>query len=312
MAQETHEVPDPSVAPAPSVVPVLVDLDGDAGPAVRRWLEQTPTLEPIDRETAGLVRASALVTVGGRVPDPDDPPAVLFVPDGLDAVQAATAASRVDAAAVLAWPGDRNRLDEVVRKLSQRATAGARATTLRVGGASGGVGTTTVAAALAGLLAWRGRSTLLVTHPGQVVPADRVIPSTDLAGAGVWSSATPVPGLPGLRAIHVDGASHRTEVDGGDALVVHDVGVDPEVDVLVARRDRAGVAAIASTVAAAVVLVDAGVAPRASVTRAAGRRPVLPVVWSTRVARAAWQGRLPASLPGAWLRALEPLAVRVA
>jgi len=107
--------------------------------------------------------------------------------------------------------------------------------------------------------------------------------------------------------LRVSGPPADADIDPAPAsLVIRDTGVTEDVDVLVLRRDAAGVAALRDAVAAVVVVVDHGLAPIRAVRAAAGNRRVVSVPWSARVARAAIVERVPAGLPGAWLRALAP------
>jgi hypothetical protein len=94
-------------------------------------------------------------------------PTVLLVGDDDSGTAAAGAACRLRPGAVVAWPEDRDRLSAVVAELLVAARSAATATcTLRVGGASGGVGTSTIVLALAGLIGWSGRHTLAAVRPG--------------------------------------------------------------------------------------------------------------------------------------------------
>lgn len=236
------------------------------------------------------------------------PPAVLLVGEGADPAEAARAALRTGAMAALRWPAERDRLPGIARRAAARDTAGSTEVAgITVGGAAGGVGTTTVALALAGLAAWWGDPTLVITHGAAPAPTGPPREAADLAGAGTWETAAPAPGCPRLRLVRTAGPTPGAAVDPGAArLVVRDVGVDPDADVLVLRRDAAGLAALSRTGCAVAVLVDAGVAPLRAVRSAAGRRRLAVVPWSARVARAGLAGRVPSGLPGRWLAALRP------
>ena len=168
------------------------------------------------------------------------------------------------------------------------------------------MGTTTVTLALAGLAAWRGTASLAAVRGTGLAP--RLVPTAALAGIGVWASAEPLPGVPGARAVRLDDRDPVPEpTDPRIGMLLVDAGVDPEVDVLVCRPDAAALELLSVTTAAAVVLVGEGPATARELRRAAAGRPGIVLPWSARVARAGLAGRVPAGLPGAWLRRLTPL-----
>lgn len=291
-------------------LPVELALTGRHADAVRRWVEGTLGWQPVDGATAGLVPPAVVVLdLDAAVASREDGgvPVVLLVDDDADVSRVADAAMVLGPDAVVAWPSQRDalvsRVDEVLGRAREVRGAGH---TLRVGGSAGGAGTTTIVYALAGLAAWRGARTLAAVR-GTGLPA-RPMPAAALAGADVWSRADEVPGVPDCRAVRiVDDDTVPDTVDVTiDALVV-DLGVAVDVDVLVCRPDRAALETVAATTAAAIVVVGTGpVLPRELGRVAAGRRAVH-VPWSARVARAGLAGRLPAGLPGSWLRRLSPL-----
>lgn len=240
--------------------------------------------------------------VAGAIAEPG-PADVLLLTSGDGAVDAARAAVACAAPQVVSWPDDR----EALRAMSAQPPAPRAVDRIEVGGSSGGVGTTTVAAALAGLAAWQGQDTLLLSCPGGPLPDGApTVAAEDLVGIHTWSASTVVPGVANLRCLGVVG--EVAELDPGDAaMVLVDRGVRHDVDVLVVRRDRAGLDALARTTAAVVVVLDHGIAPPAAVRDAIGTRRFVVVPWSRRVARAGWEGRLPAGLPGTWLDTLRPV-----
>ena len=63
---------------------------------------------------------------------------------------------------VIAWPHDRGRLLEAPLRVHATRRTGAGPPVLRIAGCAGGVGTSTVALALGGLLAWSGRPAVVV------------------------------------------------------------------------------------------------------------------------------------------------------
>jgi hypothetical protein len=208
---------------------------------------------------------------------------------------------------VLGWPRDRDRLAEVAAELlaapRQRATSGSP---LVVGGGAGGVGTTTVALGLAGLRAWAGAQTLVGVR-GLGLPW-RGVPTAALGGSDLWAVAEHAAGLELLRIVRL--LDHDRVPDLADPAIealVLDAGPDPDADVLVCRPDAAGLAAVQATTAAAVVVIGDGPATHRALLAAAGGRRLLRLPWSARVARAGATGRLPAGLPGSWVRRLRPL-----
>jgi hypothetical protein len=77
---------------------------------------------------------------------------------------------------------------------------------------------------------------------------------------------------------------------------------------LVFRPGAAGLGALADTTAAVVIVVGDGPASPRAVAEAIGGRRRIDLPWSVRVGRAGLVGRVPASLPGSFVRALLPLA----
>jgi hypothetical protein len=184
----------------------------------------------------------------------------------------------------------RDQLPEVVDGLLRRPTwraAGPRV--LRVGGAAGGVGTTTVALALAGLLGWQGDGTLALVRPPAAVPALRVVPGEAVGAADLWARADELPAVPRGRVLGIVGGEVPVPADPRIVAAVIDAGVDDDVDVLVCRPDAAGLAGLAATTAAAVVLVGPGRRrPRTWCGRlaaAGGRRAVVGTGRPRRAAR---------------------------
>lgn len=292
----------------PSAVPVALDLRGRLSDGVRRAVEAHGWLV-VDEATASLI-PPVVRLADVTAPSGDGTPTVLLVAPDDPPTDAAEACLRVRPTAVVAWPDERHVLVGAVTA----ATAAPRQRTasavlLRVGGAGGGVGTTTVALALAGLSAWRGQATLVTSGDAVLLPPG--VPGIDpsaLAAPDLWGRAAPVEGVPGARAVRTTAPPFEaTLADPSVATAVLDLGVADEVDVLVVRPDAAGMAALERTAAAAVVVVGEGpVSARALASAVGGRRRVdLP--WSRRVARAAVVGRVPAALPGRAVRSLLPL-----
>lgn len=253
-----------------------------------------------------LPAAIALVDVGAR--PVAGTPSILLVRDDDPPVRAARAASAADA--VVRWPDERGRLDaEAARLLDRTGPGRATATTVRLGGAAGGVGTTTVALALGGLLAWGGRPALVVASGAVPLPDVPVVDPAALSAHRTWDAAVQVAGVPDLRVLGAGPGPRAPATVPDGAIVIRDDGVAADVDVLVCCRDRAGLAALDATAAGAAVVVDRGAVPWSAWTRATrGQARQVHLDWSVRVGRAGVLQRVPASLPGRWLRGLAPLA----
>lgn len=283
-------------------LPVRLRVGGPHAAAIRRYVD-TLGWQPVeDDATAALVppRLTLADVAGG--PSADDPAVVLLVAAGDDAAECAAAAARCRPVAVLRWPAERDRLRSLV---PPTPGSGGGPRHLDVGGAAGGVGTTTVTLALGGVLAWAGRPTLVVA--AGTIPVPELLPVTveDLSGPTVWAAAAEVPGVAALRVVRTLRPPTGVEVTAaGPEVVLRDVGVATDVDVLVLRRDRAGLEALAATTAAVVVVFDDGLVSGAALRRAARGRRLVVLPRSARVARAAVVGRVPASLPGSYLRAV--------
>ncbi|MEX2505113.1 MAG: hypothetical protein WD378_09695 [Egicoccus sp.] len=297
---------------ATTALPVLLQVAGPSGEAVRSWVESVLGWQPVDAETALLVPPRLCVAdpagVAAGAPM-RDLPTVLLVGDGDHPAEVAAAAVRARPTSTLRWPSDRDALEQAALsglETPRAAAAGPRI--LRIGGAAGGVGTSTVAAALAGLYGWQGTATLLILGPAAPVTGVRDLPPGALAGAGVWTQASPLAGVPRARAVQVGVPQPAVSVvDPAVSVCVVDAGVDDDVDVLVCRADAPGLTAAGRTTAAAVVVVGSGPAARSAVQQACGPRRRVHLPRSARVARAGLQGRVPAGLPGSWLRPLVPL-----
>lgn len=293
-----------------AALPVDLDLRGRHADGVRAWIEGTLGWQPVAGATAGLVPPAVVLRdlgsshIGGGT---GSVPTVLLVDDDASPLRSGEVVAAMTPDAIVAWPSGRDGLVEVVdRVLARPRRRAALGSVLRIGGSAGGVGTTTVALALAGLAAWNGTATLAAVRGTGLAPP--IVPTASLEGLGVWSRAEPLAGVPAARAVRLvdcDEAPATTDPEIG--LLVLDTGVDPEVDVLVCRPDGAALEMLASTTAAAVVVVGEGAAELKDLRRAAaGRRGIL-LPWSVRVGRAGLAGRVPSGVPGAWLRRLRPL-----
>lgn len=292
---------------ATEALPIRLALGGPYAVSVARWVESVVGWQAVEAAASRLVPpVLALADVIGASAAPADLPLVLLVAD--DDEPRAAAAAAAHAAAVVDWPADRDELVEVAAAVSPTVTNPRETLELRVGGSAGGVGTTIVALALAGLVAWRRQPTLVLTHGAVPGPGGRGISPEELAGVPLWDLAAPSPGVPGLRVLRLPVPVTTQQVEVAPAtLVVRDLGVDVAGDILVVRRDRCGLEALASSAGAAAVAMDTGPAPMRLLIRATAGRRLVTLPWSARVAQAAFAGRVPGGLPGSWLRALEPV-----
>lgn len=305
-----------SSAPEPlEALPVLLELARPDAARVVAWVEGVLGWQPVDADAGGLPPRLCLADVphspdvarhGDRT---TDVPVVLLVGPDDPPVAVATTTRRLRPAAVVAWPDARDTLVATAAGLLARTRP---ATTdelvLRVAGAAGGVGTTTVALALGALAAWRHGATLVLASGVVPIATPRTVELDSLAGPRTFDEARPVPGVPGLRVARTTAPAVGVPVDAGPAaVVVRDVGVAEDADVLVLRRDAAGVAGLGRSAAGIAVVLDDGVAPLTAVAGAAARRPLIVVPRSSRVARAGLLGRVPTALPASYLRSLRPL-----
>lgn len=308
---------DPDVATAPEASsaddglprPVAIDLPRPDADAVRAWVEGVLGWQSVDATTARLVPPTVRL-VGPDAPPSDDPiPRVLLLPPTVTATDAAASTIRARAAAALVWPDERDRLAQVVAGVVDRPSARSDdRRVLRVGGVSGGVGTTTVVLALAGLAGWNGTASLAALRGDAPVAGLPIVPAAAIADPDLWSRLPEPPGTQALRAVRIaDPSPIATPTDAAIGLSVLDHGVDVDVDVVVCRPDAAALEGLVSTTAAVVVLVGSGPVTPRDLARVTGSRRGIHLPWSARVARAGRYRRVPAGLPGAWLRRLAPL-----
>lgn len=285
-------------------LPVRMHVDAHLQAQLAPFLEGTLGWQVTD----GDELPPALALVGVDAPPVHEVPTVLLVRDDDPPARAARAAT--SASAVVRWPAERDDLDRVAARLLARAEQRSRgAPTVRLGGAAGGVGTTTVTLAVGGLLAWHGAAVLVVASGPVPLPDVPLLDPAALAAHRTWDAAAPVAGAPGLRVVGTPPGARSDVAVPDEVVVLLDEGVATEVDVLVCARDGAGLAAVDATAAAAVVVVGRGGLSAPAWARAtAGRGRQLEMPWSARVARAGAVQRVPASLPGRWLAGLAPLA----
>ncbi|MEY3019580.1 MAG: hypothetical protein RLZZ272_564 [Actinomycetota bacterium] len=323
MEQRTHSgavTVEADVAPtrSPSALPVAIVCAPVLDDALRRWVEGILGWQPVEDDIDGPVpprvrladpagHAAILAEARGSGRG-SEVPTVLVVPESADATEVARLVARAVPAAVLAWPRDRDVLPELVASVvvaSRGRRRGAR--TLRVGGAAGGVGATTVTLALAGLAGWARLRTLAIVRGHVPVRGTPRVSAAAIASPDLWSRALELPGVAGARVVAVDGGPAEAPVGRGFDLAVLDAGREPDVDVLVCRPDAAALDAVATTSAGAIVVVGRGLVAGERLAGLAGGRRVVEVADSVRVARAHLEGRVPTALPGRWLRGLVPL-----
>lgn len=283
------------------VLPVWVDVTVDRD-RVRRFIETDLGWQALDARTVGLIPPVVrLVDAGTDVGSVDG-----TIPTVLLAANREEAAGH--AGAVIIWPAERQRLPRIVGELRSRAASPHSGRVLHVGGTAGGVGTTTVALALAGIAGWQGLRALALVRGDVPVPGVRTAPLGAVGASDLYGRASPIPGVPPGRVLAVEGAGEvATLADSSVELAVVDDGVADQVDVLVARLDRVGLDSSQAAVAGSIVVVTQGPITLASFKRHIGDRRVTVVPWSARVARAGWAQRVPAGLPGSWLRPLAGL-----
>lgn len=313
-------------------LPVAVTLPSPLGTQVALWIERDLGWQVVD----GGGPLEPVIALSDRACGQLPWIAVTDGPPDGEQVRRHLTAGALD---VVAWPHDRLRIPLLAAQVEHGRDAADHRGRLTVVGAAGGVGTSTVALAIGGLLAWSGAAVL-------VSGCADLLGLAGAAGAGggpqraIGGRAAAEPGLP-------DPASGRSHAVGGDT---RGVVPNPSAPSLVPGVPRLSVVGDGVDVATAawigdIVVVDAGTALTVETTvvvsrpdrnleraRASGRPVILvgdqplgardcrrllgtsllthlPV--SSRVARAGLQGHLPAALPGTWLRELRAALSRL-
>lgn len=295
-------------------LPVTVDLPGVLGQEVTAFVEGEAGWQVV--ADGGPPRPVLALT---DRPRPGQP--CVVVVDGTPGHDVTRAALLAGALDVIGWPADRGRLADAPLRAQTARTPQGGARVLRVGGASGGAGTSTVSLALAGLLAWAGLRTLVVGDDDLLRlcgrapwegPGAREVGALDPADARreVAALARPVAGVEGLAVLGGPAGSASPGAGAARAwpadVIVWDVrSGHGEADVLVGRPD-AGLLAVADA-AVPVVVVGEGPLDARGVRGVLGRPPMVWLPASARVARAGLAGRVPSALPGRWLHALQVL-----
>lgn len=283
--------------------------------------------QPLLGEVAAWVEGD----VGWQLVSPEGPPApalvltdtprsgqpCVVVVSGMPSGEQVRAGLGQGALDVVGWPHERDRLVSLADAGAPELTESDGPTHLRIGGAAGGVGTSTVCLAIGGLLAWAGLRVLVVgdddllrlcgygpwTGPGAVEMA--TLRAAD-ARNELPGLCRPVAGVDGLAVLGGGGSAVASTVAWPVGVVVADVRTPPSpeaVDLVVARPDGA-LQQVANS-RAPVLLVGAGSLDRRGAQQLLGRAPAGWLAASARVARAGLAGRVPSSLPGSWLSALD-------
>lgn len=271
-------------------LPVVVALAAPLDTAVALWVERDLGWQVV--ETGGALAAVVALSDQpcGTLPwiaVTDGPP------DG-EQVRRHLTAGALD---VVGWPHDRLRIP----LLAAQAEHGRRTDhrdRLIVAGAAGGVGTSTVALAIGGLLAWSGAD-VLVSGPPDVV----ALAANGAGNPGGSAAPVTVPGVAGLAVVG-GGVDVASAAWAGDMVVI-DAGarVSADTTLVVSRADRGLVRARAAGLPV-VVIGDRPVGARECQRILAGALLTqLPL--SARVARAGLLGHVPAALPGTWVRRLR-------
>lgn len=289
--------------------PVSLNLEDGHHEQVRRWVEGVLGWQVVDEQISALVPPTAHL-LGPTAPVPrDTTPRILIVADTTPAELILEACHRLRPHASLVWPGQHDQLESIVARCTRQVVGtdpGLRR--LRIGGVAGGVGTTTVSLAVAGLAAWRGSRTLAVVRGDVPAKPAMLLTAEAVTAPDLWSRLEDVPGVPDLRVVQMPvSAAAASPTDPAIDLAVADQGVDLDCDVAVCRPDAAARERLSSTTAAVVVVVGTGPLRPTELREAAGGRAVLDLPWSFRVARAGLHRRVPVSMPGAWLQRLRTL-----
>lgn len=270
---------------------------------------------PLDTEVTAWVERD----LGWQVVDPGGPLAPVIalsdhpcehlpwiaVSDGLPDGEQVRRHLTAGALDVVGWPHDRLRIPLLAAQAERGRGISDHSAGLIVAGAAGGVGTSTVALAIGGLLAWSGADVLVSGPPDLVELAGATPPRHAARVTSYPVSVMPVavPGITGLSVVG-DGNDVATAAWTGDVVVVDRgtvVGVDTTV--VVSRPDRNLVRARAAGVPV-VVIGERPLSGRACRgILSSSLLAQLPM--SARVARAGLLGRIPTALPGGWLRTLR-------
>lgn len=295
-------------------LPVAVELAGELGREVSRYVEVEAGWQVV--ETGGPL--APVLTVGSA---PAAPGACVVVVEGTPTPEQVRAHLLGGALDVLGWPDDRARLLDAPLRVRDEPVIQDHPALLRVVGTAGGVGTSTVALAMAGLAAWAGRRVAIVgdddllalcglddwTGPGA---SELLALDPQAASAEFPTVARPVPGLSHLLALKGAGSLIPPATPWPVDAIISDLRTAPAAGwpdggglIVVARPD--GSLRRAQGSRSPVIVVGRGPLDRSGVRHCLGRKPEAWLPFSARVARAGLAGRVPSSLPGSWLAALR-------
>ena len=305
-------------------LPVQVDVREGLRSEVVAWVEGDLRWQVVTGDSA--LAPQAIIT--------DDPHraagGVLVLAPDLPTDQrtrAATEAMRAGALDVVNWPDERDRLAAAVTRRTRshddrpapvRAVSATRL--LRIAGASGGVGTSTVALALAGWAAWSGARTVVAGDDDLIA----------LCGLGAWEGpgtgeiaaldprdtgrevATLARAVDGVQNLHVIGGGGRhvavTDEWPVDMVIVDDRCQLDAADLIVGVANRR-LSWCAQYRSRMLIRSGAGVGRR-EICRLLGGSPLGWVEQDARVLRAGLAGRVPSALPGRWVRDLSSRVAR--
>jgi hypothetical protein len=292
---------------------VVVDLPGRLGDEVAAFVEGEAGWQVVSPATGDVPLQPVLELCAA----PRAGRACVVVREGPVDAEAVRGALLDGALDVIGWPHDRARLLEAPLRVHATRRAGGGPRVLRVAGCGGGVGTSTLALAIGGLLAWSGKDVVVAGQEDLLRlcglapwagPDELGAGASPGAGAEVTALARPVPGVEGLSVL--PGGPDAAASTAGwpvDGVVVdlraprHLAGAD-----LVCARPDATLAAVEGLPGdLPVVIAGDGPLDQAAVRRRLGRAPIAWLPASARVARAGVAGRVPAGLPGTWLKALR-------
>jgi hypothetical protein len=278
-------------------LPVTVALPAPLDTRVTAWVERDLGWQVVD-PTGLLAPVLALADhASGALP-------WIAVTDGPPAGEQIRRHLTSGAVDVVGWPQDRLRIPLLAARIDQRRRSGAATSRLTVAGVAGGVGTSTVALAIGGLLAWSGAAVLVSGDAELVAMAGAgSVPGDPGEPTGGRTAPAAVPGVPGLSVVG-EATDVAVAAWSGDVVVV-DAGtlVGADTTLVVSRPDRA--LRRAGTFDRPVVVVGEQPLSARDARRLLGTVPLAHLRTSARVARAGLVGRVPAALPGAWLRELR-------
>jgi len=278
-------------------LPVTVALPAPLDTRVTAWVERDLGWQVVD-PTGPLAPVLALADhASGALP-------WIAVTDGPPAGEQIRRHLTSGAVDVVGWPQDRLRIPLLAARIDQRRSSGAATSRLTVAGVAGGVGTSTVALAIGGLLAWSGAAVLVSGDAELVAMAGAgSAPGGHGEPTGGRTAPAAVPGVPGLSVVG-EATDVAVAAWSGDVVVV-DAGTVAGADttLVVSRPDRG--LRRAGTFDRPVVVVGEQPLSARDARRLLGTAPLAHLRTSARVARAGLVGRVPAALPGAWLRELR-------